>query len=364
MRILFLTHDSLDYVSDPLYVGLSRVLGHEQVVDYPYKRSFHDPEARLWCLAQRPGRRCSREEIVDLLRGRAFDLVCLASFRRESIDECAWLYGQVPFPPMVFVDGEDGANLRHDVVRRFPLAAYFKREYVWTGKTQGGRFLDCVRSFHFDKALYAKTHPFPMSVDLTTVPQQDVTGRDVDVSFYGHASHRKRLKAMGVLESLDAEGLRVSGDIYGSATDRKYKLQKSLVGRLMTKLFDSSYVSEADVKRRLSPQDHYRILARSKVALAVRGGGFDTYRYWEIVACKALLLAEMPDIVIPHNFEHGRHAVFCRPDLGDLKELVRYYSRHDKERETIAAEGYAHLLKYHTCERRAEYFLDVCAKSI
>ncbi|MBI3810436.1 MAG: hypothetical protein HY284_08300 [Nitrospirae bacterium] len=131
MRILFLTDDALDYASDPMYVGLSRVLGNEQVVDYPYKRSFHDPEARVWCLAQRPGRRYGREEITDLLRERAFDLVCLASFRRESLDECARLYGQIPFPPMVFVDGEDGAHLRHDVVRRFPIRVYFKRDYVW-----------------------------------------------------------------------------------------------------------------------------------------------------------------------------------------------------------------------------------------
>jgi len=75
VRILFLTDDALDYASDPLYVGLSRVLGNDRVVDYPYKRSFHDPEARVWCLAQRPGRRYSREEITDLLRDRAFDVV-------------------------------------------------------------------------------------------------------------------------------------------------------------------------------------------------------------------------------------------------------------------------------------------------
>ena len=70
----------------------------------------------------------------------------------------------------------------------------------------------------------------------------------------------------------------------------------------------------------------------------------------------------MPDIVIPKNYQHRRHAVFCRPDLSDLKELALYYVRHDAEREAIAAEGYSHLLKYHTCERRAEYFLDICTK--
>jgi len=102
VRILFLTDDALDYASDPLYVGLSRVLGNDRVVDYPYKGAFHDPESRLWCLSQCPGRRYSREEILDLLRDRYFDLVCLASFRQASLEECARLYEQVPFPPMVF----------------------------------------------------------------------------------------------------------------------------------------------------------------------------------------------------------------------------------------------------------------------
>ena len=34
------------------------------------------------------------------------------------------------------------------------------------------------------------------------------------------------------------------------------------------------------------------------------------------------------------------------------------------ERERITAEGRAHLLKYHTCERRAEYFLNICQRLV
>ena len=105
-------------------------------------------------------------------------------------------------------------------------------------------------------------------------------------------------------------------------------------------------------------------MGRSKIALSLRGGGFDTLRYWEIVASKTLLVSEWPDIAIPHNFEHGKHAVFCRPDLSDLMEVVRYYVQHDEEREAITANGYAHLLKYQTCEQRAEYFLDICRRSL
>jgi len=68
--------------------------------------------------------------------------------------------------------------------------------------------------------------------------------------------------------------------------------------------------------------------------------------------------------VIPNDFVDRRHAVYCKSDLSDLEKLVRHYLDAEAEREAIVAEGRAHLLKYHTCERRAEYFLDVCAKML
>jgi spore maturation protein CgeB len=100
------------------------------------------------------------------------------------------------------------------------------------------------------------------------------------------------------------------------------------------------------------------------MALSIRGGGFDTLRYWEIPTSKAVLVSEQPDICIPNNFEHGKHALFCRPDLSDLIDLVRTYLRDDAAREALALEGHRHLLRFHTCERRAEYFLDLCRQHL
>ena len=74
------------------------------------------------------------------------------------------------------------------------------------------------------------------------------------------------------------------------------------------------------------------------------------------------MLSDKPEALIPNDFVDRRHAVYCRPDLRDLEPLVRHYLREDAEREAIAREGHAHLLKYHTCERRAEYFVDVCRR--
>ncbi len=363
MRILFLTDDALDYASDPLYVGLSRVLGNDRLVDYPYKRSFHDPEARVWYVAQRPGRRYGREEITDLLRERAFDLVCLASFRRESIEECARLFGQAPFPPMVFVDGEDGANLRHDVLGRFPIRVYFKRDYVWK---MGSRLRDLgalAWTFRGDRALFERTVPLPLSLVIDTLPDCGGVKKDIDVSYRGRASHPRRVKAVEILSGM--EGVRFSGGVYASPDDRAYKLKHGAVERLRTKMLQDGPALETHRQNKQQPEEYYREIAASKIAVALRGGGRTaSLRYFEIAGLGAMLLSDRPETLVPNEFEDRRHAVFCRPDLRDLEELVRYYLREEKEREAIVAEGRAHVLKYHACERRAEYFLGVCARMI
>jgi len=361
VRILFLCDDQFDYVSDPLYIGLSRVLGNEQVADYPYKPLYHDPEAKNWYMAQRPGVRRSREQVLDLLRDRAFDLVCLASFRAPCLDECAALFGKVPFPPMVFVDGADDPAIRHGIVARYPIGIYFKRDYIWSLGHPLKRVVARAWSFRGNRLLFKRTVPLPLSLILDALPAVGTVTKDVDVSYTGRASHPRRVKAVEILSHLD--GVRFEGGIYAAPGDRSYKLVHGTFRRLWTKVSDGGLASESDRSRHKSPEVYYREIARSKIAVAIRGGGWTpSPRYYEIVAMKTLLISDVPEAEIPDNFVDRQHAVFCRPDLRDLESLVRYYLREEGEREAMVQEGHAHLLKYHTCERRAEYFLDACRR--
>jgi len=363
MQVLFLTDKHLDYVADPLYIGLSRVLGDEQVVDYPYKPAFHDPESRPWYLVQRPGQRFSREEILDRLRDRYFDLVCLSSFRQDCLDECAELYARAPFPPLVFVDGGDCAHIRHDVLGRYPIRLYFKRDYVWKKRNPVRQFWDVLWAFRGDRRLFARTVPLPLSIVVEALPALGPVPKEIDVSYRGRASHPRRVKAVEILSRM--EGVRFSGGVYASPDDRKYKLKAGALDRLRTKVLEDELASEADQQKKQTPEAYYREIATSKIAVALRGGGRTaSLRFFEIVGIGTILLSDQPETVIPNNFVDRHHAVFCKSDLSDLETLVRYYLREEAEREAIAAEGRAHLLKYHTCERRAEYFLDVCVRSL
>jgi hypothetical protein len=363
VRILFLTDQHLDYAADPLYIGLSRVLGDEQVVDYPYKPAFHDPESRPWYLVQRPGRHFSREEILHRLRDRYFDLVCLSSFRQDCLKECAELYAQAPFPPLVFVDGGDYAHMRHDVLGCYPMRVYFKRDYVWKKGNSLREFWDVLWTFRGDRRLFARTVPLPLAIVVDALPDFGPVPKEIDVSYRGRASHPRRVKAFTILSRM--EGIQFSGGVYASQEDRQYKLKAGRLERWQTKLFQNAQASEADQVKKMAPEPYFREIAASRIAVALRGGGWTPPpRYYEIVAMRTMLLSDEPEAVIPNEFENRRHAVYCKADLSNLEDLVRYYLREEAERETIVNDGYAHLLKHHTCERRAEYFLEICQRAL
>lgn len=361
MRILYLSDPAPDYLADQMYLGLCQVLGWEQVIDYPWKRVYHDPACRLAYLPQTPGHHYEEDDITALLREGKVDLLVLSSPRAAGGPILDRIAARARLPPCVLIDGEDDARIRHDLVRRFGCRAYFKREYRW-GAEEGLRSgFDRWRAFRGDRELIQRTYPLPLSFVPDSVPVSGDNPRDVDISYAARASHPKRLRAWHLLR--EARDLRCEGGLYAEPTDRQSKLMTGLP-RLLVKLRGDPRVSPSQQGTRLTFREYHRLLRRSKMALSIRGGGFDTLRYWEIPASKALLVSERPDICIPNNFEHGKHALFCRPDLSDLVDIVRAYLWDGPAREALAAEGYRHLMRFHTCDRRAEYFLDLCRKHL
>jgi len=360
MKVLYLTDPQLDYLADQLFTGLWKVLGRENVIDYPYKPAYHDPSCKAWYLPQYTTCPCDKATILGLLREKAFDLAVMSAPRRNVIDAVQCLMANATLPPLVLVDGEDDDRLRLDTLEEFGCGLYFKREFRDTS-LQGHRgWRNSWQGSPEDHKIQGRVFPLPFAAILDTIPHLDVMVKDLDVSFFGRASSTKRIEAVNILKK--ASGIRFEGGYYFEPSDRKSKVLGGTIARLFTKIRGDSYLSESERGKRLAPGDYYSLLARSKMALSMRGGGFDTPRYWEIVACKALLISEKPDIDIPNNFEDKKHALFCRADLADLVDLVRTYASDDAARERVVEDAYAHLLKYHTCERRAEYFLDTCRR--
>ena len=214
------------------------------------------------------------------------------------------------------------------------------------------------RYFGTDHELFARTHPLPFSIILETLPQSAGRVPDLDLSFVGLASHRNRLRAVHYLRT--DRRITFEGWITAESTTRRSKLATTPWEILKEKLNGDPYVSESERGTRLSQQEYFSLLLRSRAALSLQGSRVDTLRYWEIVASQSLLISERPDIYIPHNFEDRAHVLYCRADCRDVPELILTYVRDESIRTRMREAAYAHLLRFHTCEQRAKQMLAIC----
>lgn len=362
MKVLYLTPQKYDYLPDQLYTGLCKVLGFESVIDYPWKPEYHASSQKNPSIPQNQARPYEFEEVCTLLEQHAIDLVVLTAQRRGTVEALQSFHGKFPLPPIAIVDSNDSADMAKDLFWRFKAGLYFKREYYGKGSSGIRNSLKKWQQFGSDHELFKRTYPLQMCAILEVIPPVVHDSENIDISFNGYVSHRKRIQAVQLLQA--SSDIRFEGGLYADSKTRKSKLASHVGGILLAKLEGDPYVEEAAWQSKLGFEDHYQLLGRSKMGLSIRGSGFDTVRYWEVVASKTLLISENPSITIPNNFEHEKHAIFCRPDLSDLVDLVKRYVRDDSERTRIADAGHAHLLKYHTCEQRALQFLEICQNSL
>lgn len=356
MKVLYLTDDEPDYLADQMYDGLCTLLGRQQVMAFPGKPAYHIAESPMCAALQSAVPDRDIETIGSLLRDRQMDLVIVSSPRRGAIEALNRMAALAPLPPLVLLDGEDDGTVRADLAERLGAGLYFKRELKAAGTTNGGRWR--IGRSPVQGRLDGRVHPLPFSVTPDMLSPVSADSRDVDISFLGRASHRKRVRAVNLLRR--TAGIRFEGGLYLAPSDRRSKLAESWLGIVAAKLVGDPQAPVSAQHSKLDA-DHYKaLLRRSKMGLSIRGGGFDTVRYWEIVATRTLLVSEPPDIVIPHNFEHGRHVMFCRHDLRDLPTIVRRLRDDEATRHRMVEAAYQHLLAYHTSERRAAYLLDLC----
>lgn len=117
------------------------------------------------------------------------------------------------------------------------------------------------------------------------------------------------------------------------------------------------------VMERLPREEYLKILLDSKVSVACYGGGFNSYRYWEIPTCGALLVAQPLPLLIPHNFQSGLHALFYTSPQ-ELLAMLRWAMAHSQEAEAIARAGTHHIITHHLTTHRAQYLSGIMRAKI
>lgn len=195
---------------------------------------------------------------------------------------------------IAIVDGEDLAPINAAGVELATI--YFKREY-----------------FHFT--------PYPSNVrplPFAAVPEDlpvEMPSRS-NVFYSGHPNHPFRNEIVGVLKSMG----------YAPAPNQDKKdYNKSIMGAL--------------------------------VGVAIRGMGWDTYRYWEIPYFGAALLAQRPGHVIPANFIDGEEACFY-DHAGSFRKKLTQLMSNPEHILRMAAAGHKALLERHMSVNRARTVLE------
>jgi len=112
----------------------------------------------------------------------------------------------------------------------------------------------------------------------------------------------------------------------------------------------------------LSPREYWSLLDSSKIAISLRGAGWDCVRTWEILSRRnTLLMLESFGKVKMTNppLVDGMHcAMFSNPR--ELVEKLNHYARNEDARKRVAKAGRIFAFQHHSTFVRAKYILRTC----
>lgn len=311
------------------------------VVDYPWKSIYHGESCSYpipWYGTDKmgysspprfhrnwSGEAFSEEEVLGMIN--SFDFVLLESPRPLAVETLQKLMNKTGLPPIVMLDGEDYDYIHEEIVTRFDVQLYFKRELSYNTKD---------------------VFPFPFSSYIVGDERFcfDDSEKELDLFFMAGNTYPSRVLTSGVLKSIAKK--------YG------YKAVVALDNEPTEPLVDHAFRFKKSAHR-LGLEGYLESTAKAKIAFSVRGFGRDTIRNWEIPSYETLLFSDdlySLGLIHPYPFTHQKDAVLFKPDCSNLEELLVYYLEDENELRRVAKAGHEHLKKYHTNKARAEYFLD------
>lgn len=326
MKILFINSCSADYVQDLTYSGLVTLFGKNNVIDFKWNKKYHIPYKKY---PKNLG--YTSNTIFSSIKSRfpfCFDIVFVGASKVDCFETYLSILDKIPPEvPIIFIDGGDQSKIGFDlsIYKRPELyeQAISKREFDFIFK----------REYLIDTEYGENIAPLPMSFNYNRLPKLSEKYK-YDVSFWAVESYPIRTEALKLLEN--------KFDCIQNGTYRNQKFSK--------------YKRKGDF--------YLQELSACKIVLNLRGGGWDTLRYWEVPAIGGFMITQKPGIVIPNNYEDNKHVVYCDDNLDDLVELCEYYLANDSKREEIARNAAAYTKAYHTDTKRVEYIFNKISRLI
>ncbi|MGC9069043.1 MAG: glycosyltransferase family protein [Thermoprotei archaeon] len=378
MRVLFV--NSLEpNQGDFYFLGLKKLVGEKNVVEYPYKPLYHCYINNGALVAKDlQGNIVAKEDVYhgtvkyNMVNYPVPKIFCLLGSEKYTISDfpdltdydliiCNFLRGDTPLilkkifshinveiPPIIFIDGEDDFYVRNLYKKKY-IIRYFKREVLTRFPENFHWYLINSVKRYFLKTMNNVSNPYYLKFNkliyiaydnhLTKINPLNLTIPDYgfnpnynskiyDISFIVNPTSPLRIKVYYEL-------LRIS---------RKHKLNSFL------------YLGES-FSSGIPWYKYVKIIAKSKLSVSIPGGGFDTYRYWEIPYHGTALISWEPWIKIPDNFINEESAIFFKK-INELEKRILDYLKSDRW-ESISKNGREHFLQKHTPEKRVRYIFSL-----
>ncbi|MFT6335392.1 MAG: hypothetical protein ACJATI_002147 [Halioglobus sp.] len=313
-------------MQDIVYSGLVKTLGVKGVVELTWNKKYHLPyKAYPKNLGYVKNSFLKSFHITK----SNYDLVILAATKVDSFKNYINIAPEISSKvPVIWIDGGDRPEIGGDLDRL--------GEPTLLNEAKTIRDFDLIfkREMKLGNDFDANVIPLTFGFNQSRLPKKKSSSSKYDVAFWAGESHPIRSKALSLLENeFDCNSNGTTKGLSFNDFNRK----------------GAFYLEE---------------LSSCKINISLRGGGFDTLRYWEIPAVGSLLLSEPADIHIENDFVHDKSAVFCDPSVDDIIDLCKYYLKETDKRERIVRNGKEHLIKYHTDIVRAQFILDKAKRLI
>ena len=112
------------------------------------------------------------------------------------------------------------------------------------------------------------------------------------------------------------------------------------------------------VTKRIVHQAYIKVINQTKICI-ISTNVFNSpnMKFTEFTSCGSFVLSDKPADMEELGFKDGEHIVIYK-DLKDLENKIKYYLKHEKERELIAKNGMNFTRKYHNNILRVHQLID------
>lgn len=280
----------------------------------------------------------TEEAAVASLKNGEFDLIVLGNSHRVPTILLGRLRELVPtLPPIVYFDAGERDELNEHWIHVFRPALVFKQILTPAVREKGLS----VKIPGYTLKMY----PLPLSSPIVGSPGASIEG----LSFqWLRENSQKSVKMLPVFYAL------------GSTWP-----ERELVTRALDELVLRKNLSRV---KQCSYLNYNILMAKSRMAVTMRGSGRDTNHYWEIPLYRTAMIADgTMGCIHPYPFEDGQTAIFYK-SIPELVSIVEENLPEDgylaMELNRIATAGQEHLERYHSTAARAVFFLDILGQEL